>query len=158
MSYFYFNKDQEKTQSSLICIVENTEDQQYFADPSTVDIVEVSHEDFIKVKTTAYQITGYDGSNFTYFHHDPSKRPAHLPPNDTDATFVQSEIDRLKTAVDKWISENSLHAKVSEWQSYRNFLDTFDVNSISYPLENCLFQYFQDNSIDYKNLLELPLK
>jgi|TARA_Y100000114_G_scaffold157021_1_gene186632 hypothetical protein len=154
MSYFYFVKDQEKNQTTLTSIVENENDQQYHA-TDNMDIVEVSNDDFIKVKTTSYEITGYDGSNFTYFHHDPTQNPN---PNDSNAEFVQNYINSIISEIDKWLALNPSHAKVNEWTTYKNFLSSFDPNSITYPLESSVEQYFQDNSMSYKSLLELPTK
>ena len=155
MSYFYFVKDSDKNQSNLIAIVENQTDQKYFDSDISNDIVEVTNEDFIKVKTSSYEITSYDGSSFSYYHHEASQNP---DPNSSNAEFVSNYINTIIARIDKWLSDFPTHDKANDWTAYKNFLNNFDPNSITYPLESSLEQYFQDNSISYKSLLELPAK
>lgn len=154
MAYFYFNSLEPTNSQTLISIVENSADQQYYVDQPNVTIIEVNSEDFIKVKSCNSTITSYDGTNFTFEHDDPV-----IPAEDRG---VQEQIttyhNSLSERINEWLENNSEHSKASEWTSYKNYIDNFDVSSVTWPLGLCWEEYCQNNSITYKNLLELPTK
>jgi hypothetical protein len=154
MAYFYFNSLQPTNSQSLISIVENSADKQYYVDQPNVNIIEVTSEDFIKIKSGHSAIVSYDGTNFTFVHDEPV-----IP---AEERGVQDPIithhNELSEKIGKWLEDHPEHPKTSEWTSYKNYLDNFDVSSVTWPLGKSWEEYCQDNSISYKSLLELPTK
>lgn len=154
MAYFYFNSLQPINSASLISIVENNSDQQYYTDQPNVNVIEVNSEDFTKVKSFHSTITSYDGTNFTFEHVDPVIPVEERGTQETITAYMSD----LSSSIAAWLELNADHAKASEWTDYKNYLDNFDVNSVTWPLGLCWEEYCQNNSITYKNLLELPTK
>lgn len=155
MASFIFNKDQAKNQSTLERICESDDDLQYYPSSDISDIVTVSAEDFAKVKNNNCTIESHDGNNFTWFDHVTHNSPVPVSERDSKEN-MEFYLSGLIKAIDGWLAVFPSHAKTSEWQSYRDYCNNFDVNSISYPLNKTWEQYCADNSISYKNILELP--
>jgi len=149
MAYFYFNKGQEKINSTLLAIVENSADQVFFHNSESADICEVTTEDFKKIQLDTHFIQSYDGSNFVFERY---------PEVDGEtAEDLQNNLNRLIKAIDKWMKENPSHAKYSEWSAYKTYLESVDTASIV-PLGKKWEEYCSDNSIAFKNIMELPHK
>lgn len=151
MSYFYFNTGQEKNNTTLCAIVENSSDQQYYNDQA--DIVEVTTEEFLKIKSNNYTIKSYDGSNFIFSE-------ARINPGFTSTAARQEESVRTNAQnrsehIATWLEKNNGHAKYSEWSDYKNYLDNLDISSLL-PVTKGWEEYCNDNSINFKHLLELP--
>tara|TARA_B100000989_G_scaffold298383_1_gene287420 strand:+ start:2372 stop:2845 length:474 start_codon:yes stop_codon:yes gene_type:complete len=155
MASFIFNKDQAKNQSTLERICQSDDDLQYYSSSDVSDIVTVSAEDFAKVKNNNCMIESHDGNNFTWFDHVTYDTSVPVSERDTKE-ILGVYLSHLVKAIDEWLVEFPSHAKTSEWQSYRDYCNNFDVDSISYPLDKTWEQYCADNSISYKNILELP--
>lgn len=157
MASFIFNKDQAKNQSTLYRICESDGDLQYYCSSDVSDIITVSTEDFEKVKNNNCVIESYDGNNFTWFDHVTHVTSVSVSDRDTKEV-LDAHLSSTIKVIDKWLVEFPSHSKTSEWQSYRDYCNNFDVDSITYPLNKTWEQYCSDNSISYKNILELPTK
>lgn len=153
MALFYFAKNSEKNLSNLSKIVENENDQQYYPSSDTCDIVTVSAEDFKKIKTNEWQITGYDGTNLSFEQPTVNSNV----PEDTQE-ILETHINSLIQAITVWLTDNPLHPKKTEWENYKNYLNSLNYSSITFPINKTWERYCEDNSIAYKNLLELPNK
>ena len=149
MAYFYFNKGQEKMSSTLLAIVENSEDQVFFHNSEINDIVEVSTEDFKKIQLNTHSIQSYDGSNFVF--------EISSEVDGEDVESLQDQLNVLSKQIDKWMRSHPSHAKHSEWSAYKTYLESVDVASIV-PLGKKWEEYCSDNSIAFKNIKELPHK
>ena len=156
MASFIFNKDQSKTHQALLNICENDNDLQYYPSNEHADIVTVSNEDFLKVKNCNSSIESYDGTNFTWFDHTASSP---VPIEDRDKKEILADyLTSIKDQIDEWLKEFPSHAKTSEWQTYRDYCHNIDLDSLTFPLNKSWEQYCADNSVSYKNILELPSK
>lgn len=153
MALFYFAKNSEKNSSSLSKILENESDQQYYPSSDVCDIVTVSAEDFKKIKTNEWQITGYDGTNLSFEQPTVNSNV----PEDTQE-ILERHINSLIKDITVWLTNNPSHAKKTEWENYKNYLNSLDYSSITFPINKTWERYCEDNSIAYKNLLELPNK
>ena len=155
MAYFYFNKGTEKMNSTLLAIVENSEDQVFFPSSESADICEVSTEDFKKIQLNTHSIKSYDGSNFVFEIHPTDNR---LPDEERETVeLLQNDLNKLRKRIGKWMKENPGHAKSSEWSDYKTYLENVDVASIV-PIGKNWEEYCNDNSIAFKHIIELPHK
>ncbi len=113
----------------------------------------MSIEDFKKIQLQTHTISSYDGSNFVF------EQPSNDLTTEQRETveLVQNNLNNLSNNINIWLEDNNGHAKYSEWSNYKNYIDNVDVASIL-PLNKSWEKYCSDNSITFKNLLELPHK
>ena len=156
MAYFYFIKEEEKNHSSLCAIVENSADQIYYVSSNNADIVEVSTEDFKKLQLGTHHLESYDGSNFVFREEAPANSPYPLEQRESEA-IVQDSINARIESIQNWLEANVGHDKHTEWSDYKTYLENVNVASIL-PINKSWEKYCSDNSISFKNILELPHK
>jgi len=147
MSFFIFQKNMDNLGGSLYKI---SETQDYLdnmnINKSNYKIIEVSQQDFNFVKLNQKNIEKYVGENVIY----------------TDEIFVfykislQNYINNLKNSIDPFLKNNKNHYLFNIWNDYYNQLNNLNLDSITYPSNKSLEQYFSDLGQPSFNILQLP--
>jgi|TARA_R100001460_G_scaffold20153_1_gene41874 hypothetical protein len=112
--------------------------------------VDITDEEFTKIKTNAATVTVSGGSATV-----------------TDVTGFSSEGDskenlqayhtNIKTLLKGFLDNNpSSKSLYSAAQTYYNYLNVLDYDSLSYPLNKGWEKYCEDNSISYLHALQIP--
>tara|TARA_R100001460_G_scaffold98568_1_gene141474 strand:+ start:259 stop:687 length:429 start_codon:yes stop_codon:yes gene_type:complete len=110
--------------------------------------VEISDSDFIAIKSNQKEVT-YDGSTLNFVD------------NPTEGiTQTQEQIescisDTIKY-IDNFLKNNPSNAMAPGITSYKEYLQSFDSSSLSYPINKRWEKYCEDNSITYYSTLQIP--
>lgn len=73
-----------------------------------------------------------------------------------DANALRSYLNQIKSELNSSIEGRPSNPMVTALSSYKDYIDTFDVNSLTYPLGKSWEKYCEDNSITYFNTLQIP--
>lgn len=113
---------------------------------SHYSIETISDADFNNLKNNTKTIASHDGTNYVY--------------NDTTADFtadMYADAFRIsKEALKRAIEKEPSHADAAGWQTYLNYLESFDLSTITFPINKPWEKYCEDNSVTYYNVLQLP--
>jgi hypothetical protein len=74
----------------------------------------------------------------------------------TSAEDLNAYINELKVTINRYLKNFSENANYSQWSSYYDQLNNFNTGSLTYPFEKSLEKHFQESSLPYFNILELP--
>jgi len=141
MAYFIFNSD-----NNLVKIAANDSDRDsQNLILSNHSVVTVSNDDFLKAKTGSFVI--YDGTNVTFRDQDS------LFSNDS---HLQSYFNNVTEAIEEFSKENSDNSLYTDLNNYKEYLENFDVSSVSFPLNKSWEQYCNENSITFYHPLQIP--
>jgi hypothetical protein len=69
---------------------------------------------------------------------------------------LQENIKSLVRQINQFLDWNTSHPLYSRWSTYKNQLNNLNLNSITYPLNKTLEQYFNDLEQPSFNILQLP--
>jgi hypothetical protein len=147
MAYFIFLKDFENIEGSLYRIAENENDLiNLNISQSDYKIIEDSQSNFNLVKYGNKSALRYNNT-ITY-----SDLNISFAKKEELQSFVKDFKDQIKLFTDN----NTNHQLLSRWNNYYNQLNTLNLDSITYPLNKSLEQYFNDLGQPSLNILQLP--
>ena len=147
MSYFIFVKDSDNIEGTLYCIAENEYDLNNLnIDKSVYKIIEDSQSNFNLVK---YGNKSVKYNNNTLIYSD----QIFLFKNKID---LEGYIVDIKNPIKNFTKANLNHPSFNIWNNYYNQLNSLDLNTITYPLNKSLEQYFNDLGQPSLNLLQIP--
>ena len=69
--------------------------------------------------------------------------------------YHKQVLSQINAYIDANNSSDSIYSSVV---NYKNYLEGLDYDSLTYPISTNWEKYCSDNSITFKNLLELPHK
>ena len=147
MSYFIFIKNSENSEGALYKIAENQSDLNNLNIlQSDYKIIEDSQSNFDLVKYGNKNPIKYNNNTITY--------------NDSNVSFLNKEklknfVQGLKIQIKQFTDNNANHPSFNVWNNYYNQLNSLDFDSISYPLNKSLEQYFKDLGQPSLNILQL---
>jgi len=147
MTYFIFNPIENIT-GTLFKIAENQNDLNNLnIILSNYKIIEDSQENFDSVKYGTKTAISYSGNTILYV--------------DTNVTFQNynslfSSIVNAKQAIKNFLDNNKTSVSYNLWNDYYSQLSSFNVNSLSYPFNKSLEQYFKEQGLISLNTLQLP--
>ena len=148
MAYFIFLKNLDDVEGTIYKIAENNEDLNYLnINQPDYKIIEDSKENFDLVKFENKSIQKYNNNTITYID-------LNILFNDKDK--LQVNINNLKQQIKQFTDINPNHPLFSRWNNYYNQLNSLDLDSITYPLNKSLEQYFNDLGQPSYNILQLP--
>ena len=148
MAYFIFLKNLDGVEGTIYKIAENNEDLNYLnINQPDYKIIEDSKENFDLVKFENKSIQKYNNNTITYID-------LNILFNDKDK--LQVNINNLKQQIKQFTDINPNHPLFSRWNNYYNQLNSLDLDSITYPLNKSLEQYFNDLGQPSYNILQLP--
>lgn len=144
MAYIIFNENNE-----LVKIASNASDRDSLhLVLSNLSVTEVSDIDFLKIKKNMASVS-YDGLTVTVTDF-----------NEANIIETQSKLESYLKDIIKYIScytnTNRNHLMYNEINSYKEYLENFDVNSLTFPLNKSWEEYCSDNSITFYHPLQIP--
>jgi len=80
---------------------------------------------------------------------------------DFDTSFLNAEdltmyLNQVKSTIDSFIQGRPSNSMITELTNYRDYIDSFDVSSLTYPIDKSWEKYCEDNSITYYHPLQIP--
>jgi hypothetical protein len=148
MSYFIFHKNLDNLSGTLYRIAENTSDLDNLnIIKSDYKIIEDSQINFEAVKYDTKYIINYNGNNINYENNTTS-----FSKKEELINYVKIQKNIIKNFTDN----NSNHSLFNRWNNYLNQLNNLNFDSITYPLNKSLEQYFNDLGQPSFNILQLP--
>ncbi len=148
MSYFIFGKNLDNISGTLYKIAENQSDLNNLNTTLSIyHIIEDSQSNFNLVKLGNKIADKYNNNTITYIDQ------TFLFDNKND---VQNYVNNLKKQIKQFTDNNPNHQLLSRWNDYYNQLNNLNLDSITYPLNKSLEQYFNDSGQPSYNILQLP--
>jgi hypothetical protein len=148
MAYFIFINNLDNIEGTLYRIAENQSDLNNLnIDPLNYKIIEDSQLNFDSVKYGNKTAIKYNNNTITYIDN------INLF---TEKKQLQSCIDNFKNSIKQFTDNNKNHPLFNRWNDYSNQLDSLNLDSITYPLNKSLGQYFKDQNQTSLNPLQLP--
>ena len=148
MAFFIFAKDSDNIEGTLYRVAENQFDlDNVNIDKSIYKIIEDSQSNFDNVKYGTKDAIKYDQNTITYV--------------DETTLFInkqelQKYINNFKKQIKQFIDNNPNHSLFNRWNDYYNQLNNLNLDSIEYPLNKSLEQYFKDQNLSSLHPLQLP--
>jgi len=147
MSYFIFSPNLDNVEGVLYRIAENESDLNNLnIDKSYYKIIEVSQSNFDLVKLRNKHVK-YNGNTVIYLDETNSFK---------FKIELQIHIDNLKNSISKFIKNNPNHTLINRWNNYYTQLNNLNLDSIQYPLNTSLEQYFKDQNLISLSPLQIP--
>lgn len=110
-------------------------------------IVTVSQSDFDALINETKTISDFDGTTVTF--------------EDRTAGFatqadLEHTVNQTKNQLVNWEEGHSSHADYNAWRTFRIALDDLDYTTITFPNTKSLKTICEDQSITWKNIIQLP--
>ena len=148
MAYFVFIKNMDDLEGSLYRIAENLSDLNNLnIMKDDYKIIEDTQTNFNNVKFEVKNILKYNGETITYIDNTPMFK---IKSN------LEFEINLDKETIKNFLNNNINHPLYNRWNNYYNQLNNLNLDSITYPLNKSLEQYFNDLGQPSYNILQLP--
>ncbi len=148
MSYFIFGANLDNVSGTLYKIAENQSDfNNLNITPSVYKVVEDSEFNFNLVKLGSKIADKYNNNTITYI--------------DVTISFynkneLQNYVNNFKKEIKIFTDNNPNHPLFNRWNDYYNQLNSLNLNTITYPLNKSLEQYFNDLGQPLYNILQIP--
>jgi hypothetical protein len=149
MAYLIYLKNTQEPIGSLYRIAENENDlNQLNINKSDYTIIEISQENFLGIKNNVrYAILDTKNQQVTYDF----KQDIFFTKED-----LKNRLNELKNLIKLFLDNNKNHSSFDKWNNYYNQLNSFNLDNITYPLNNSLEKYFNDLGQLSLNPLQLP--
>tara|TARA_R110000796_G_scaffold251856_1_gene384241 strand:+ start:759 stop:1196 length:438 start_codon:yes stop_codon:yes gene_type:complete len=145
MAYFIFENNY------LSKIAANDADKNSLNLSPTAVVKSVSDTDFEEVRQLIKRVSLFDGTNITY---EVFEITGETPiPNEDDAKLGNKGVIKIMNDFLQSNSSNSMYSAVSD---YKNYLESFDYSTITYPMTVSWEKYCSDNSITFFHPLQIP--
>jgi hypothetical protein len=147
MAYFIFLKNLDNVSGTVCKIAENQSDLNNLnITQSDYKIIEDSESNFNLVKLGNKYIDKYNSNEIIY------KDQTNL----FEKNNLQLSVDNFKKLIKQFTDNNKNHPLYDRWNNYYNQLNNLNLDSITYPLNTSLEQYFNDLGQPAFNILQLP--
>jgi len=147
MAYFIFDK-LENVDGSLYRIQENLSDlNNTNINQNDYKIIEDTQDNFNSVKYSLKSVLKFN-NNIIIYENTPI-----VPIIKNELKF---KINEIKNIINPFLKNNKNHPLFDRWNNYYNQLNSLDLDSITYPLNKSLEQYFNDLGQPSYNILQLP--
>ena len=159
MAYFIFTKDLNDVEGTIYKIAENEYDLNNLnIVKSNYKIIEDSLSNFEAVKYGIKNIVKYNNNIITY--EDITTVFVDDVKNDIIVKSAEKKVNdyilNYKNIINQFLKNNQNHQLFNRWNDYYNQLNALNANSIQYPLNTSLEQYFKDQNQTSLNPLQLP--
>jgi len=150
MAYFVFGKNLDNINNTIYRIAENENDLNNLNITQDVyKIIEDSQSNFNLVKFMNKFPEKYVGNTITYIDQIPSIA---FP----SKKELQEYVNSVKENIKQFTDNNPNHPLFDRWNNYYNQLNTLNLDTVSYPLNKSLEQYFSDLGQTSLSTLQLP--
>ena len=148
MAILIFNKNEDGVDDFLYRISPN---QSYYDTnkkwtDGLYDLVNISEDDYNKIKLNIKQVVSKNGTSVTYTENSCTY---------TNSGQLAKDIKSISDSIGNWLDLNTSSSLYSEVSIYLNYIKSIDVNEISYPLESTLESYVESKGISVVNPLQL---
>jgi hypothetical protein len=148
MAYFIFSKNASNIDATLYRIAENQSDLNNLnINQSDYKIIEDSQFNFNLIKLGNKVPYKYNNNTITYLDQ------TFLFKN---KNYLQNYVDNFKQQIKQFTDNNPNHPLFSLWNNYYNQLNNLNLDSITYPLNKSLEQYFDDLGQPSFHILQIP--
>ena len=148
MSFFIFLKNLDNIDATIYKIAENQSDLNNLnITQADYKIIEDSQFNFNLIKFGNKNPIKYNSNTITYI--------------DQTISFITKEslsiyVNQYKNLIKQFTDNNPNHPLFNTWNNYYSQLNNLNLDSITYPLNKSLEQYFNDLGQPSLNILQLP--
>jgi hypothetical protein len=147
MAYFIFTNDSDNIEGTLYRIAENLSDLNNLnIDQNFYKIISDTQENFNSIKFGTKIILKYNDNIIFFTDQNIS----------LDKNKLKNYIEQFKKGIKSFTDNNPNHSLFNIWNNYYNQLNNLNLDSITYPLNKSLEQYFKDLDQPSLNPLQLP--
>jgi chloramphenicol O-acetyltransferase len=147
MAYFIFQKNLDNIPGTIYRIAENQSDLNNLnIEQSSYKIIEDSQENFNSVKYGTKNILKYNENSIVYQDQTTSHSKESL----------LNYIKNTKDTISIFLNSNINHSLYPRWNNYHSQLTNLNLDSITYPLNKSIEQYFTDLGQPSFHILQLP--
>jgi|694.fasta_scaffold48141_2 hypothetical protein len=148
MSYFIFTKNSDNIEGTIYKIAENQSDLNNLnINQTDYKIIEDSQSNFDLVKLGNKYIQKYNNNVISYVNETVLF---------TNKQELENFLNNFKDKIKKFTDNNTNHLLFNRWNNYYIQLNSFNLDSITYPLNKSLEQHFNDLGQPSYNILQLP--
>jgi hypothetical protein len=148
MAYFIFSKNASNIDATLYRIAENQSDLNNLnINKLDYHIIEDFQFNFNLIKLGNKVVYKYNNNTITYLDQ------TFLFKN---KNYLQNYVDNFKQQIKQFTDNNPNHPLFSLWNNYYNQLNNLNLDSITYPLNKSLEQYFDDLGQPSFHVLQIP--
>lgn len=148
MAYFIFIKNLDNVSGSAYRIAENQSDLDNLnINKLDYKIIEDSEVNFNSVKYGTKFPEKYSGNTINYVENDIVFE---------NKSILNNYMTNTKKLIKAFLDNNPNHPLFSGWNNYYTQLNNLNLDSITYPLNKSLEQYFNDLGQTSLNPLQLP--
>ncbi len=148
MSFFIFLKNLDNVDGTIYKVAENQSDlNNLIINQLDYKIIEDSQFNFNLIKYGNKIPYKYNNNIITYIDENISF---------TTKEHLRYYVDNFKNQIKQFTDNNPNHPLLSRWNSYYTQLSNLNLDSITYPLNKSLEQYFNDLGQPSYNILQLP--
>jgi hypothetical protein len=150
MAYFVFGKNLDNINNTIYRIAENESDLNNLnIMQSDYKIIEDSQSNFNLVKFMNKFPEKYVSNTITYI----DQIPTIAFPSKKE---LQEYVNNIKENIKQFTNNNPNHSLFDRWNNYYSQLNTLNLDTISYPLNKSLEQYFNDLAQTSLSPLQIP--
>ena len=147
MPYLIFLKNSDNLDGTLFKIAENDTDLNNLCNVNLYKVISVAENEFNQVKYGTKDPIKYLNDQITYLD---------IPKTFSNKERLNNYITSFKNQLNTSISNYPNHPSVNFWNTYLNQLNNLNLDTIEYPLNKSLEQYFNDLGQPSYNILQLP--
>ena len=148
MAYFIFLKNLDNVSGTVCKIAENQSDLNNLnINQTDYKIIEDSQSNFDLVKLGNKYIQKYNNNVISYVNETVLF---------TNKQELENFLNNFKDKIKKFTDNNTNHLLFNRWNNYYIQLNSFNLDSITYPLNKSLEQHFNDLGQPSYNILQLP--
>jgi hypothetical protein len=147
MSYFIFTRDCDNLEGTLYKVAENQYDLNNLnINQNDYKIISDTQENFNSVKFGNKYAIKYNDSTIIYTDQT----------NIFNKNTLSSYVENFKNNIKNFTNNNPNNPLLNRWNDYYNQLNSLNLDSITYPLNVSLEQYFNDLGQSSLSPLQLP--
>jgi hypothetical protein len=148
MYYFIFSNNLDNVGGTIYRIAENESDLNNLnLNKEIYKIIEESSENFNLTKLGYKYPLKYNNNSITFIDEIFNYR---------NKEELKKDINSYLILIKNFIKNNTNHPLYNQWNDYYNQLNNLDLDTITYPLNKSLQQYFSDLNKPYYSILQIP--
>lgn len=148
MSYFIFTPNLDNVSGTIYKIAENQSDfSNLNITPLVYKIIEDSEFNFNLVKLGSKIADKYNNNTITYID---------ITISFNSKNELQNYVNNFKKTIKQFTDNNPNHPLFNRWNEYYNQLNFLNLDTVTYPLNKSLEQYFNDLGQPSFHILQIP--